>query len=117
MIQSNQIPNRTVGMQILTPDQIWEIRQAAFDVIERVGFKCRHSVVQKMLIQAGAVVKEDIIRIPRFIVEECLVTAPKGWTLFDRQGNRAMEVEGEKSYYGTSTGSPNTRDAVTGEIR
>ena len=104
-------------MQILTPDQIWEIRQAAFDVIERVGFKCRHSVVQKMLIQAGAVVKEDIIRIPRFIVEECLVTAPKGWTLFDRQGNRAMEVEGEKSYYGTSTGSPNTRDAVTGEIR
>jgi trimethylamine--corrinoid protein Co-methyltransferase len=27
-----------------------------------------------------------------------------------------MEVEGRKSYYGTSTASPNTRDALTGEI-
>jgi trimethylamine--corrinoid protein Co-methyltransferase len=27
-----------------------------------------------------------------------------------------MEVEGRKSYYGTSTASPNTKDALTGEI-
>ena len=31
-------------------------------------------------------------------------------------GSRAMAVEGRKSHYGTSTASPKTKDAVTGEI-
>jgi trimethylamine--corrinoid protein Co-methyltransferase len=104
-------------MKILTDDQIWEIRQAAFDIIEKVGFKCRHKEVHKMMKQAGAWGRDSTIKIPRYIVEECLLTAPKGWTIYDRSGRRAMEVEGEKSYYGTSTASPNTRDAFSGEIR
>ncbi len=117
MIQSSNISNRSVGMKIFTEDQIWEIKQAAFDIIERVGFKCQHKEVHKMMKQSGARVKEDNIKIPRHIVKECLVTTPQGWTIYDRNGRRAMEVEGEKSHYGTSTASPSTRDAFTGEIR
>lgn len=104
-------------MRILTDDQVWEIKQAAFDIVENVGFKCRHKEVHKMMKQAGARVADDRIRIPRHIVHECLLTAPKGWILYNRDGQRAMEVEGRKSYYGTSTASPNTRDAFTGKIR
>lgn len=117
MIQTSNVQTRSVGMKILTDDQIWEIRQAAFDIIEKVGFKCRHKKIHQMMKQAGAWVKGDNIKIPRYIVEECLTTTPKGWTIYDRNGKRAMEVEGEKSHYGTSTASPNTRDAFTGEIR
>jgi len=117
MIQSSNIQTRSVGMKILTDDQIWEIRQAAFDIIEKVGFKCGHKEVQKMMKQAGAWVKDGNIKIPKFIVDQCLMTTPNGWTIYDRNGRRAMEVEGEKSHYGTSTASPNTRDAFTGEIR
>jgi len=69
-----------------------------------------------MLQKAGAVVKEDIVRVPEFVVRGCLATAPNGWTLYTRGGERALEVEGRKSYYGTSTASPNTKDALTGEI-
>ena len=117
MIQSSNIQTRAVGMKILTEDQIWEIKQAAFDIVEKVGFKCQHKGVHKMMKQAGARIKENNIKIPRHIVEACLVTTPKGWTIYDRNGRRAMEVEGEKSHYGTSTASPFTRDAFTGEIR
>ncbi len=117
MIQTSNTQSRSVSLKILTEDQIWEIRQAAFDIIEKVGFKCTHKKVHKMLKQAGAWIKDDRIRIPRYIVEECLLTAPKGWTIYNRDGQRAMEVEGEKSYFGTSTASPNTRDAFTGDIR
>jgi len=117
MIQSSNIQTRSVGMKILTDDQIWEIRQAAFDIIEKVGFKCLHKEIHKMMKQAGAWVNDNNIKIPRHIVEACLVTTPKGWTIYDREGRRAMEVEGEKSHYGTSTASPNTLDAFTGEIR
>ncbi|MCK4768581.1 MAG: trimethylamine methyltransferase family protein, partial [Desulfobacula sp.] len=117
MIQSSNIQTKSVNIKVLTDDQIWEITQAAFDIIEKVGFKCRHKEVHKMMKQAGAWVKDDNIKIPKYIVEECLVTTPKGWTIYDRNGRRSMEVEGEKSHYGTSTASPNTRDAFTGDIR
>ncbi|MDA3790650.1 MAG: trimethylamine methyltransferase family protein [Desulfobacula sp.] len=117
MIQSSNIQSRSVGMKIFTDDQIWEIKQAAFDIIERVGFKCKHKEVHKMMKQAGAWVKDNNIKIPRHIVKECLVTTPNGWTIYDRNGRQAMEVEGEKSHYGTSTASPFTRDAFTGEFR
>lgn len=117
MIQSGNIPSRSVGLNVLTDDQIYEIRQAVFDVVETVGFKCTHKGVHKMMQQAGARVRGDNIRIPRYIVQECLVSVPSGWTIYDREGRRAMQVEGENSYFGTSTGSPNTRDAFTGEIR
>ncbi len=117
MIESSNTQSRSVSMKVLTDDQIWEISQAAFDIIEKVGFECHHKDVHKMMKQAGAMVQENRIHIPRHIVEQCLMTAPKGWTIYDRNGKRAMEVEGEKSHYGTSTASPNTRDAFTGDIR
>ncbi len=117
MICASRTKSRSVGMRILTEDQIWEIKQAAFDIIEKVGFKCGHVQVKKMMIQTGAWVAKDRIRIPKYIVQQCLTTAPKGWTIYDRNGRRAMEVEGKKSYYGTSTASPKYRDPFTGAIR
>jgi trimethylamine---corrinoid protein Co-methyltransferase len=117
MLQSGQTQKRSVSMKIFSDDQIWEIKQAAFDVIEKVGFKCTHPEARKMFTAAGAIVKDDQIRIPRYIVEGCVATAPKGWTIYDRKGNRAMEVEGRKSHYGTSTASPNVKDPFTGEFR
>ncbi|HSO19007.1 MAG TPA: trimethylamine methyltransferase family protein, partial [Desulfosarcina sp.] len=115
MIQTSRTRSRSVSMQVLTDDQIWEIRQAAFEVIEKSGFKCLHQEARRLLAQAGAAVADERVRIPRYIVEGCLATVPKGWTIYDRNGRRAMEVEGRKSHYSTSTASPNTKDALTGE--
>ncbi|MBW2430976.1 MAG: trimethylamine methyltransferase family protein [Deltaproteobacteria bacterium] len=116
MIHSDSVAQKTVGLRVLTDDQIAEIKRAAFDVMWRVGFKVLHQGARDMLKQAGARVKGEIVTVPEHIVNECLNTTPKGWTIYNREGQRAMEVEGRKSYYGTSTASPNTKDAVTGEI-
>jgi len=115
MIHSSRSYSNSVALRVLTEDQIWEIRQAAFEVIEKSGFKCLHERARRMLSAAGAVVKEERVKIPRYIVEGCLATVPKGWTIYDRNGRRGMEVEGRKSHYSTSTASPNTKDALTGE--
>ena len=116
MINSGTVEKRSVYLRILSDDQIWEIQRTAFDIMQNVGFRVLHDGARKMLKQAGAVVNAESVKVPEHIVRECLRSAPKGWTVFDRQGNRAMEVEGRKSYYGTSTASPNTKDAQTGEI-
>ena len=116
MIQSSFNQNRSVFFRVLSDDQLWEIKRAAFDILQNTGAKILHKEARQMLKKAGAMVKDDVVKIPEYIVQECIRTAPKGITIFDRNKQRAMEVEGRKSYYGTSTASPNTRDALTGEI-
>jgi len=116
MIQSSFTENRSINFRVLSDDQIWEIKRAAFDVLVKTGCKISHKGALKILKQAGAWVKNDLVKLPEHIVEACVSTAPKGFTIYDRDGNRAMEVEGRKSYYGTSTGSPYTKDGLTGEV-
>jgi trimethylamine--corrinoid protein Co-methyltransferase len=117
MIQSSFVENRSVFLRVLSDDQIWEIKQAAFEVLEKVGCQVLHEGALKLLEKAGARVNGDRVKVPQHIVEACLRTVPKGFTIYDRNGHRALEVEGRKTYYGTSTASPNTRDAFTGEVR
>jgi trimethylamine--corrinoid protein Co-methyltransferase len=116
MIQSSFNQNRSVSFRVLTDDQIWEIKRAAFDILEKTGAKVMHAEARKLLQQAGATVKDDVVKVPEYVVRECIRSTPKGLTIFDRNKRRALEVEGRKSYYGTSTASPNTRDAITGEV-
>ena len=116
MIQSSFRPNQSVCFKVLSDDAIHEIKRAAFDVLEKTGCKIMHGGARKMLKSAGAIVRDDIVKIPEYIVKTALATAPNGVTIYDRQGRRAMELQGTNSHYGTSTASPNTRDATTGEI-
>ncbi|WP_425248189.1 trimethylamine methyltransferase family protein [Desulfospira joergensenii] len=116
MINSGSTQVSRPHLKILTEDQIFEIKRAAFDIMFSVGFKVLHAGARDMLKKAGAVVEGEHVRVPEYIVKQCLVTAPNGFTLYDRLGNRALEIEGRKSYFGTSTGSPRTKDALTGEI-
>ena len=116
MINSGFIEKRSVYLQVLSEDQVYEIKRAAIDIMQNVGFKVLHGGARKILKKAGAVVRDEWVRVPECVVSECLGSTPKGWTVFDRNGDRALEVEGRKSYYGTSTASPNTKDALTGEI-
>ena len=116
MIHSGSTLKRSPNLRILTEDQIHEIRRAAFDVMFTAGFKVLHEGARLMLKRAGALVKGDIVKVPEYIVNACLAQAPKGFTVYNRQGQRAMEVEGRKSYYGTNPASPNTKDARSGEI-
>jgi len=101
---------------ILSQDQVYEIHHASLEVLEKTGYKvlCREALT--LLEKAGAQLNGEIVKTPHQIVEECLRLAPKGFILYDRDGNGALELDGGNSYFGTSTASPNTRDALTYEI-
>jgi trimethylamine--corrinoid protein Co-methyltransferase len=115
MIKTNVTSQSSLSFRVLTDDQIFELTKAAMEILEKVGFKVLHTGARKMLKSAGAVVDGEVVKLPEFMVRQSLAIAPKGWTIYDRNGQRALEVEGRKSYYGTSTASPNTKDALTGE--
>ena len=65
MINTNVSVQNGLTFRVLTDDQIWEIRQAAFEVIEKSGFTCLHEQARKMLAAAGAVVDDQRPRMQR----------------------------------------------------
>jgi len=104
-------------MKMVTEQQLDEIYDAALTVLEKTGFKMSHTRAVAVCKAAGCKIEGDRVRVPRPVVEQCLSLAPKGFMVYDRLGNPALDLSGRNSYYGCSTGSPQTLDAATGEIR
>jgi trimethylamine--corrinoid protein Co-methyltransferase len=116
MMQSSFVAQRSPVFSVLSQDQVYEIHRASLEVLEKVGYRVLCEEAVTLLKDGGAWVDGERVKIPEHVVEACLRRAPKGFVLYDRDGNRCLEVEGRKSYFGTSTASPNTRDALTGEV-
>src|SRR5271157_223780 len=106
-----------IQFRVLDEDGVDSILNAAKDVLENGGCNVMHPAALELLENAGAIVEGDRAKLPRNLVERCIETAPKGFSIYDRSGNKAMDLTGTNVYYGTSTASPKTRDPFTGEIR
>ena len=117
MIQSSYIAQKAPVFSVLSQDQAYEIHRATMEVLRRTGFKVLSKEAIELLKKAGAHVNGDIVKIPEHIVEECIRLAPKGFALYDREGNKAFDLEAGKFTFGTSPASPNTLDALTHEVR
>ncbi len=103
---------------LLTPQQIKSIHTATLDVLETVGIDIHHDEARHMLADAGCLLKEnDRVRIPNWLVEDAIRSAPSRITLYDRLGNEAMRLEGRRVHYGLGTDLIRTYDLDTGELR
>ncbi len=116
MTRSERI-SPSVSLKMVSENQLDDIYAAALTVLEKTGFKMTHTRAVAVCRAAGCKIEDDRVRVPRQVVEQCLRLAPKGFTVYDRLGNPALDLSGRNSYYGCSTGSPQTLDAATGEIR
>ncbi|MDM8555530.1 trimethylamine methyltransferase family protein [Desulfococcaceae bacterium HSG7] len=115
MIKTNETIKAYPTFRMLTDDQITRIIKSALEILEKTGVKVLDEESRNIYKSAGARIDGEVVKLPEFIVRHSLETAPKGWVIYDRNGKRALEVECRKSYYGTSTASPNTKDALTGK--
>ena len=104
-------------LKTITDDQIHEIKQAAFLILERTGCTVGHEKALTLLKDAGAFVKGERVCVPRYLIEEALAKVPKGFQLYDRGGEPALDLSGRKSYFGSSTAAPNQRHALEKDRR
>jgi trimethylamine--corrinoid protein Co-methyltransferase len=71
-----------------------------------------------LLREAGCVVSDEtLVRFPAAVVENALLYAPSRVVLCDRNGGPRLYLEGQRTYFGTGSDLPNTRDLETGERR
>lgn len=104
--------------RILTENQIQNIHQTSMDILETVGVQIKNDLGVDLLKSAGCSVKKDnIVLIPRRLVEQCIHSAPSSITIYDRTGKEAMCLEGKNIHFGLGTDLINTYDLEMNELR
>ena len=104
--------------RLLTENQIKGIHLATLELLEEVGVRVQFEEGIELLKKADCPIrKEGNVRIPRGLVEECIRSAPSRLSIFSRQGEEAMRLEGRRVYFGLGTDLLTTIDLETGEWR
>jgi len=102
----------------LSEEECRRMHEASLEILESMGVRLDLEEAVDMLKKTGAsVIDGNVVRVPSHLVEKVLKTAPKQVTLYDRQGNQAMPVGGNRCFYGPGSDCLNIIDHRTGERR
>jgi trimethylamine--corrinoid protein Co-methyltransferase len=109
--------NKTVRFSLLSEGQKGQIYSAALEILERTGAKIHSSKARGILKKAGCWLEGNVVRFPVGLSEWAVRTAPSKILLYDRSGNRTMNLEGYNSYYGPGPSNNWQVDPYTGDLR
>ena len=105
-----------MNFEMLSEKDIKKIHSASLQVLEKTGGQIHNEAAKELLADAGCkICDNNLVKIPGHLVEHCLDSVAKGFTLYDRQGNVACELKGRNSYFGTGVTNPNFHDYKTGQ--
>jgi trimethylamine--corrinoid protein Co-methyltransferase len=103
--------------RLLTENQIHEFHRAALEVNEKTGMRIGCDEGIALLKEHGCTMTDNnMVLIPRYLVEECLRSVPSGIDIYNRKGEPAMRLEGRNIYFGMGTDLHNTYHVYTGEM-
>ena len=118
-MQRNYVHHNSLQFRILSDSQLEELHLATLQVLERAGiaFHCQEAV--NILGDAGADVSNpNRVKIPSYLVDQALRIAPKTITLYTREGEPAIVLNGTTgSHFGAFPDNRNYLDPYTGRRR
>ncbi len=105
--------------RVLSDEQLEDLHLATLQILEKTGiaFDCQKAI--DILAEAGADVSDPgRVKIPAKLVEQALKTAPKTITLYSRDGEPAIVLDGHSGpHFGSVTGYPEIIDTYTKKRR
>jgi trimethylamine--corrinoid protein Co-methyltransferase len=108
----------SVQFRRLSDEQCAKIHSASLEILERTGAMLYDQQAIDLLKRAGAFVSDDNrVRVPSALVEKAFTTVPKRVVLCNRYGQRVMQVEGHRCFYGPGSDLMNIIDHRTNERR
>ena len=115
----NQIKIENVHpyLRVLSDDQISEIHNATVEVMSEIGIVIKDEEGIRLLEEAGAAVKGELVKIPEHLLKRALSTAPSKISVYNRHGNLSMNLERGKTYFGTGSDTIYTMDVYSKERR
>lgn len=115
-LSPDHVSPRPSGYRMLSDAQLDEIHLASLEILRRTGVRVFEAQALALLQDAGCTVTdESLVRFPASVVEDALLHAPSRIVLCDRTGEPRLYLESHRTYFGTGSDLPNTRDLQTGE--
>jgi trimethylamine--corrinoid protein Co-methyltransferase len=117
------MPNQTrsfrpAGFQTLSPEQIKTLHNASLEIMERTGMRFFDQESLDLFKKAGAKISdENRVCIPSHLVEWALRCVPQNVDIYDRNGNLAMQLGGDRTYFGPGSDCMWTYDLKTNQHR
>jgi trimethylamine--corrinoid protein Co-methyltransferase len=95
----------------LTESELQRLHDAALEVLIDPGARIMTESARELLVRNGATqAGDDLVRIPGELVAEALETAPKSFTIFDRNGEPALDLGAGHVYVGAGVTNLNYLD-------
>lgn len=107
------------GIKLLRPATIRRIVEQALDLLEKVGVAIDNPEAVAILSANGARVETTTGRthIPAALVERCLSTVPRSFSLYNRAGRTALGLKGRRFYFAAGSTALNLLDLSRGCVR
>ncbi|ATW26502.1 trimethylamine methyltransferase family protein [Candidatus Formimonas warabiya] len=113
----NQYFNHAPKYFTWTDDQLKVLHLASLEILERTGVRVYDEEALKLLKEAGAYVSGDLVRIPAWLVEAAIASAPERIVLRNRCGERKVRLEEGVCNFGLGTDLPYFVDPYSNQIR
>jgi trimethylamine--corrinoid protein Co-methyltransferase len=94
-----------------------EIHSTTLELLADTGVKVTNSEGKKILVEAGCIVSQDIVKIPESLVIESLRSVPSSFSIFTRNGKESFSVGGDDVLINPGSSAAFFKDRHTGEIR
>lgn len=104
-------------LNILSRDKLELIHLSTLEVLRRTGVAVKEPTALEVFKKGGCDVDGERVRIPGNMVEWALENTPPRVIMCDRNGDPAMFLEENNTYFGTGSDTPNVVDPYTGERR
>ena len=85
-LRANANVMTSLGLNMFTDDELWEVHLATLDVLWNVGVKVESKEAREIFAGIGCTVDEDshIVKIPAFLVEDAINSTPPNYRAYAR---------------------------------
>jgi trimethylamine--corrinoid protein Co-methyltransferase len=106
-------------LEVFTPDELAEIHYATIEVLEKTGIFVDDEEALDIFDGGGARVdrKTKTVKIPSYLLEECIRTAPHKLVLYGRNPKNNIILERNRVHFTNFGEAVNIVDPFTGELR
>jgi len=110
---------KTINFEVLSSDEVYEIHMATMEILERVGVRVLEENALQMLREAGADIdsKNNIAKIPEYLIMEAIKKAPSSFYLFGRNKKYKLRLGGKRVHFSMQGTAVYVLDLETGKRR
>jgi trimethylamine--corrinoid protein Co-methyltransferase len=103
---------------MMSRENCLRLHRASCEILRRTGVKVHSQAGLDLLRQAGAVIDNELARIPPSLVEWALASAPRAFNLYKRGSDEvAIRLDGQEVYFGPGSDTLRYLDPRTGQRR